>query len=144
MLYQIKDTIVWIQIQNVHAWIRTRTVKVRTALSRPCPAIQTDKGKFFFQESGENPEIRQTPDRTWYGPCCRSTSVSNQGTIRDFSFLRKNWKWLIKIFSRIYANVLFAINAQILFISFKWWNTDFISSNPDQNWWNLEISWKFL
>ena len=64
MLYQIKDTIVWIQMQNVHAWIRTRTVKVRTALSRPCPAIQTDKGKFFFK----NPERIRKSDRHRTGP----------------------------------------------------------------------------
>ena len=33
---------------------RTRTVKVRTALSRPCPAEQTDTGQYFFLKSRQN------------------------------------------------------------------------------------------
>ena len=42
---------------------RTRTVKVRTALSRPCPAGQTDRQTTdsFFPRSGQNPDSRQTP-----------------------------------------------------------------------------------
>ena len=39
---------------------RTRTVKVRTALSRPCPAGQTDNGQLFF----ETENVRQDRHRT--------------------------------------------------------------------------------
>ena len=35
---------IWVGIRRR----RTRTVKVRTALSRPCPAGQTDNGQLFF------------------------------------------------------------------------------------------------
>ena len=47
---------------------RTRTAKVRTALSCPCPAGQTDNGQSFSQKSGQNPDTgqnrdRQSPDR---------------------------------------------------------------------------------
>ena len=38
---------------NLRSSRRTRRVKVRTALSRPCPAGQTDNGQFFFLKSGQ-------------------------------------------------------------------------------------------
>ena len=40
---------------------RTRTVKVRTALSRPLLAGQTDNEQLFLK-SGQNPDNRQTPE----------------------------------------------------------------------------------
>ena len=42
---------------------RTRTAKVRTALSCPCPAGQTDTGQSFFWKSGQNPDTGQNRDR---------------------------------------------------------------------------------
>ena len=42
---------------------RTRTAKVRTALSCPCPAGQTDTGQSFFRKSGQNPDTGQNRDR---------------------------------------------------------------------------------
>ena len=36
---------------------------VRTALSRSCPAGQTDNGQLFFENSGQNPDSGQTRDR---------------------------------------------------------------------------------
>ena len=48
---------------------RTRTPKVRTALSRPCPAGQTDNRQRFFENSGQKirtenryKKSRQNPD----------------------------------------------------------------------------------
>ena len=38
-------------------------MKIRTALSRPCPARQTDNGQLFFLKSGENPDSGQNRDR---------------------------------------------------------------------------------
>ena len=42
---------------------RTRTKKVRTALSCPCPAGQTDSGQSFCEKSGQNPDNGQNRDR---------------------------------------------------------------------------------
>ena len=42
---------------------RTRTPKVRTALSRSCPAGKTDNGQLFFENSGQNPDSGQIRDR---------------------------------------------------------------------------------
>ena len=47
-------------------WIRrqrTRSVKVRTALSRLCPAEQTDSGQLFLQKFEQDPDSRQNRDR---------------------------------------------------------------------------------
>ena len=45
---------------------RTRTPKVRTGLSCPCPAGHTDNGQRFFENSEQNPD-RQNADRKTSG-----------------------------------------------------------------------------
>ena len=52
---------------------RTRTAKVRTALSCPCPAGQTDNGQTdTAHDFPENPDKKET--RTGYGQCSPPTS----------------------------------------------------------------------
>ena len=62
--------------------LRIRTVKVRTALYRPCPTGQTDNGQFFSKirieqltDTGydfpENPDKSET--RTGHVQCCPPT-----------------------------------------------------------------------
>ena len=67
-------------IQHIHREIhlrsrrrRTTTVKVRTALSRPCPAGQTDNGQLFYNPDRirtadriETGKIRTDRHRTWF------------------------------------------------------------------------------
>ena len=67
---------------------RTRTVKVWTALSRPCPAGQTDNGGFFSKirtESGQRTDSRQTESgQTDTGQKIRTESGQQTDTGQDF------------------------------------------------------------
>ena len=86
---------IFIEVRTRH-W-RTRTVKVRTALSHPCPAGQTDNGQLLFYNPDrirkadrigydfpENPDKNET--RTGHGQCCPPTSGSNQLSYRLVQF----------------------------------------------------------
>ena len=59
----------------------TRTPKVRTALSRPCPAGQKDSGQRFFIKSGQNPGAdRISTDRNWTAFFLKIRTESGQQT----------------------------------------------------------------
>ena len=68
---------------------RTRTGKVRTALSCPCPAGETDTGQSFFlkirTKSGHRTESRQTESgQTDTGQKIRTESGQQTDTGQDF------------------------------------------------------------
>ena len=98
---------------------RTRTVKIRTALSRHCPPGQTDNGQLFSiirTESGqqtdtghdfpENPDKNKT--RTGHGQCCPPTS--------DQTIFFRN-VFLLTLMNKKFMMIFMKLNSSEIFVS---------------------------
>lgn len=98
----------WVHLEANH-WVCIlrrwpRISRVRTALTRPCPAGQADRQRTaVFQkisaEFGQWKESRQKSvqkrdkDRTGHEQCCPPTSGLYTGTVKLYDSIKRFWSW---------------------------------------------------